>query len=83
MRNIVLCLCRYAFSGKISRTSLIYHFGLEGLGELRLDSDLEVGEEVSRASFIVIVVITTSKTYRLRRLKIFEEEELVVFEIGG
>lgn len=39
------CLFRCLFSGKISRTSLIYHFGLEGLGELRLES--EVDEEVS------------------------------------
>jgi hypothetical protein len=41
------CLFRRLFSGKISRTSLIYHFGLEGLGELRLYS--EVDEEVSWA----------------------------------
>jgi hypothetical protein len=27
--------------GKVSRTSLIYHFGLEGLGELRLESEAE------------------------------------------
>ena len=28
-------------TGKVSRTSLIYHFGLEGLGELRLESETE------------------------------------------
>jgi len=28
-------------TGKVSRTSLIYHFGLEGLGELRLESDAD------------------------------------------
>lgn len=42
------CLFRCLLSGKISRTSLIYHFGLEGLGELRLES--EIDEEVSWAS---------------------------------
>jgi hypothetical protein len=31
--------------GKVSRTSLIYHLGLEGLGEIALDNEL--GEHVS------------------------------------